>query len=664
MSALLAVAFFGISWPLLASTRLVSDEALAATSTAAVRGRVVAVDARWDGAVNAIYTYVTLDVRQTWGLAESTRRVVLKQLGGRVGDVELEIGGQARFTSGEDVLVFLEVRPRDGTLYVSGLEQGKWAVKDDTQVGTPAAERLSTAAAFQRPGLSERQSVEVLEQRAATVGALAARRLHIIPPEIVSAGPAAPAWMHLVAGTPARWHEADSGEPVYIDTESGGHPEIPGGGLTQLARGATLWSGASSINLQAGHTRGPRCFENDESDGRISVSYQDPCGEIDDRSNTLAYGGLYYVNGDTRTVNGILFRKAVLGMVITDNVAAKFQNLGLGCYERLIAHELGHAIGFGHSADPAAIMSPVITNCSGRTTSNPLAQDDLNGLAAIYPTGAPTQPRNLAVSVTGTTVSTSWDAPAAGRIADYVLEVGSTSGTSNLGLINTGVMTSYATSLPRGEYFFRVRARNSGGASPPSTEVVANVGGPAVPLSGPTSLLARATGSTVTLQWTGAASGAPAGYLLQAGSGPGLGNLASVRVGGTVFTAAGVAPGTYYVRVHTVDGSALSAPSNEVQVVVRADETPGTPSSLEALVTGGSTVTLWWNAPASGGPFSGYRVEAGSAPGLVDLAVLSVGIHPVFMTAGVPRGVYYVRVRAVGPTVAGPPTADVRLSVP
>ena len=54
-----------------ASLRTVSDEDLARSSAAAVHGVVVAAESAWDPAADAIYTYVTLDVVQAWGLPES-----------------------------------------------------------------------------------------------------------------------------------------------------------------------------------------------------------------------------------------------------------------------------------------------------------------------------------------------------------------------------------------------------------------------------------------------------------------------------------------------------------------------------------------------------------------------------------------------------------------
>lgn len=71
---------------------------------------------------------------------------------------------------------------------------------------------------------------------------------------------------------------------------------------------------------------------------------------------------------------------------------------------------------------------------------------------------------------------------------------------------------------------------------------------------------------------------------------------------------------------------------------------PGAPTNLVASVTGAS-VTLIWNAPA--GSVTGYRLEAGMAPGQNNAANVVVGPTPSFSTNGVPAGTYYVRIRAI-----------------
>lgn len=88
----------------------------------------------------------------------------------------------------------------------------------------------------------------------------------------------------------------------------------------------------------------------------------------------------------------------------------------------------------------------------------------------------------------------------------------------------------------------------------------------------PAGLVHDISGATVTLAWQAGlpAQGVPTRYLLEAGSAPGLSDIFSgLDVGlQTSFAASGVPPGTYYVRVRAGNYSGLSAPSNEVAVVV------------------------------------------------------------------------------------------------
>ena len=57
------------------------------------------------------------------------KRIVPKQLGGTGGALAVGAFGQAGFTPGERVMLFLEVRPRDGTLYTTALGEGKWRIE-------------------------------------------------------------------------------------------------------------------------------------------------------------------------------------------------------------------------------------------------------------------------------------------------------------------------------------------------------------------------------------------------------------------------------------------------------------------------------------------------------------------------------------------------------
>jgi glucose/arabinose dehydrogenase len=88
---------------------------------------------------------------------------------------------------------------------------------------------------------------------------------------------------------------------------------------------------------------------------------------------------------------------------------------------------------------------------------------------------------------------------------------------------------------------------------------------------------------------------------------------------------------------------------------------PGPPTNLAATVSG-SMVNISWNAPSSGGAATGYRLEAGTAPGLSNITAFqttSTGIA----VPGVPTGQYFVRVRSTNAVGTSAATSDLTINV-
>ena len=110
--------------------------------------------------------------------------------------------------------------------------------------------------------------------------------------------------------------------------------------------------------------------------------------------------------------------------------------------------------------------------------------------------------------------------------------------------------------------------------------------------------------------------------------------LATFQTGNssTTITVNGVLPGRYYVRLAAQAGSVRTSPSNEVVVGVgQSCDVPPAPSALSVTATG-SSASFEWDAPA--GSIAGYVIEAGSAPGLANLATLATsGAATTFSTA-------------------------------
>lgn len=167
----------------------------------------------------------------------------------------------------------------------------------------------------------------------------------------------------------------------------------------------------------------------------------------------------------------------------------------------------------------------------------------------------------------------------------------------------------------------------------------------------PQNLAANVSANTVTLTWNiPSTGGAPTGYLVNASLSPGGSVIASLPASGTSLVVTDVPMGVYYVHVRAVNIDGASAPSNEVIVSVPSGpggctSPPNAPTNLAASVSG-ALVTLTWTPPVGGCAATAYAVQAGSAPGLSDLAILNVGAT-TSLSVVAPPGTYYVRVVAL-----------------
>jgi hypothetical protein len=176
---------------------------------------------------------------------------------------------------------------------------------------------------------------------------------------------------------------------------------------------------------------------------------------------------------------------------------------------------------------------------------------------------------------------------------------------------------------------------------------------------------ATVTGPFVGLSWTPPTSGdAPSAYTVVASRSSGGEPLATLPMGSALATTVPAPDGVYYVRVlATVNTTTI--PSNEITVVVGVGAVPEPPDDLAAVATG-NLVQLTWRAPINVdvAPVQTYVVEAGSEPGLANLAWFATGsATPGYTAGGVANGTYWVRVRAQSAGGLGAASADARLVV-
>ncbi len=182
----------------------------------------------------------------------------------------------------------------------------------------------------------------------------------------------------------------------------------------------------------------------------------------------------------------------------------------------------------------------------------------------------------------------------------------------------------------------------------------------------PQNLIGSSSISTISLHWTAPSSGcsAPSNYTLEIGSAPGSSNLGSAAVGPVTtatIPATAVPAGSYYFRVRAQNAAGTGPASNEV---VLTYSVPGAPTNL-VVVRSSTALTMSWTAPAAGGSITGYVLEVGTTSGAANLGSATLGAASTTLrTAVLPRGTYFLRVRAKNGSGTSAPSNEVRLVVP
>lgn len=173
--------------------------------------------------------------------------------------------------------------------------------------------------------------------------------------------------------------------------------------------------------------------------------------------------------------------------------------------------------------------------------------------------------------------------------------------------------------------------------------------------------------STIYLYWSYPRYGeAVTNYYVEAGYASGLSNAAAFLTGNTStsFYSTVSGSGTVYVRVRAVGPGGTSGPSPEVVLRIVDPNLPGAPYGLSAT-TSGTTVTLRWYPPYTGGTPAQYVIQAadraGGPPTLASFATGSAAT--TFVLTNVTGGTYYLRVAAANDAGVGPSSSEFILLV-
>jgi len=99
-----------------------------------VQGQVQSVYCQWDQESRLVFTYISIRVDDPLK-GERRQWVLVRQVGGSVGTIQMSVAGAPQFHSGEMAIVFLK-RQDDSTFQVVGMNQGLYKIVENVAVST------------------------------------------------------------------------------------------------------------------------------------------------------------------------------------------------------------------------------------------------------------------------------------------------------------------------------------------------------------------------------------------------------------------------------------------------------------------------------------------------------------------------------------------------
>jgi hypothetical protein len=194
-------------------------------------------------------------------------------------------------------------------------------------------------------------------------------------------------------GRPIRWFSFDEGGKVSWKLDPNGQPGLDFSQVESVFQAALhAWTDdpTSSIQYIYGGTGGATSGLL-HNDGDNTILFNDP-GDANlpqaftcQGGGILGIGGVFFRSDTTRIYRSLAYHAAIEGdVVINDGTECFFRNNPAGLAE-ILAHELGHTLGFGHSLDTRALMRATAHN-DGRGAQ--LSDDDRLAASVVYGDGS------------------------------------------------------------------------------------------------------------------------------------------------------------------------------------------------------------------------------------------------------------------------------------
>jgi hypothetical protein len=367
-----------------------SDEDLARDAPLVVVGDFTGIDR---GSAGGYHTDYAVRIARVLKGDDPGPAVMVRVVGGEGphGD-ELEVFGAPTFEVGDRAILFLD-RAAGGTYSIHQFLLGAFhrRVERDVEV---AVRELRGAEEVVRPGrvalgAEVARDFDAFAEWLAAAGAGSVRDADYFLADAAEPARASSAYT-LVGESAARWFEFDKGGYVTFFADRNGIPGVSADVFGAMQRALRAWSSVedAKVSMRYGGTTGVGAFG--RSDGLNAVLFGDPYGEVSgtfscEKGGVLALGGVRRGSGSKSFLNGSAAPVVEGDVVINDGAACFFdRHEGLDG-EEVLGHELGHALGIGHSKVKDALMW---ASARGDARGCRLGADDIAALYHLYPASA------------------------------------------------------------------------------------------------------------------------------------------------------------------------------------------------------------------------------------------------------------------------------------
>jgi len=345
---------------------------LARQSDAVVLGEAVSSEVIERGDLLFTRTAFVVEERvfgKVFGKAEPGAVVVVQTPGGEVQDRAWTVPGSPLLQAGHKY--FLCLREMSGNLWAPSLlacgvlEEVRGAGGAALLVPVP---ELGLSDALPRPDGRPVEPIvpylrddlmnhlsAVLDEKTSWNARLIRATPEVLPPSGKGAAIPDPCAFITSRGRRTRWRTFDLGGTATIFSDATGDPSLSGNTFKSIVEAIDILHDIpqTSMGLIYG---GPvdLTFDCEQGVQRDTILLDDPCSDIPDLegcSGILAFGGP--LTTGTHTFDGTRWGTADGWIVVVNNGSGC---LGENNYRRMLAHELGHGLGFAHVADRQAMM--------------------------------------------------------------------------------------------------------------------------------------------------------------------------------------------------------------------------------------------------------------------------------------------------------------------